>query len=645
MRQNKRYFLLLTISLLPFIGHSAANVCPEILACQSLTKQNSQKTEADTVRLDELIVTGTMPRVNLRSVPMSVSVVSRQAIEQRLEPSLLPMLTEEVPGLFITARGVMGYGVASGSAGGMSIRGIGGSPTTGVLILIDGHPQYMGLMGHPLADSYRSLTAERVEVVRGPASVLYGSNAMGGVVNIITRKQDKEGWQGSGQLMYGSHNTLSTEMEGGWKKRKLQLTAAIGHSRSDGHRDNMDFEQWNGYTKFHYDFSTHWKGFVDLNISTTRSSNPGTETAPITDNDADITRGVSSLAVENNYGRTSGAVKVYYNFGRHFINDGYLDGESPKDYRFRSSDRMSGITLYQTYSFFEGNATTVGVDYQQYGGKAENKYLETNEIVLLVDTSLYNLAGYLNIQQRLPGDKITLNGGIRLDHHPVNGSEWVPEMGITYSPTTSTVFKAIVGKGYRNPTLRELFMFTPQNPELKAEEIMNYEISLLHSFPGDRFHFGVNLFYIKGENLIQTVIYDGRPLNKNTGKIENKGIELSAGYRASTNLSFSANYSYLDMAQKLIAAPGHKLYLGGNFAHGKWLFASGLQYIGNLYTTLDPEPEKENFLLWNLRAHYHISEIISLFVKGENLLGQRYKINAGYPMPGTTLFGGLKVRL
>ena len=85
----------------------------------------------------------------------------------------------------------MGYGVSDGAAGSMNLRGIGGA--AGMLILIDGHPQYMGLMGHPIADAYQSMLAERVEVLRGPASVLYGSNAMGGVVNIVTRKIQQDG--------------------------------------------------------------------------------------------------------------------------------------------------------------------------------------------------------------------------------------------------------------------------------------------------------------------------------------------------------------------------------------------------------------------------------------------------------------------
>ena len=92
----------------------------------------------------------------------------------------------------------MGYGVSTGGSGQMSMRGIGGPaqaglPTTGLLVLIDGHPQYMGLMGHPIADAYQSMLVERVEVVRGPASVLYGSNAMGGVVNIVTRHMAQDG--------------------------------------------------------------------------------------------------------------------------------------------------------------------------------------------------------------------------------------------------------------------------------------------------------------------------------------------------------------------------------------------------------------------------------------------------------------------
>lgn len=94
--------------------------------------------------IDEVVVTGTRNETDVRHLPMTISVVGRQQIEKRYEPSLLPLLTEQVPGLFTTSRGIMGYGVSTGAAGGMSLRGIGGSPTAGLLVLIDGHPQYMG---------------------------------------------------------------------------------------------------------------------------------------------------------------------------------------------------------------------------------------------------------------------------------------------------------------------------------------------------------------------------------------------------------------------------------------------------------------------------------------------------------------------
>ncbi len=599
----------------------------------------------DTIRLDEVIVTGTMPKVNLRNLPMSITVISGNTIEERMQPSLLPLLTEEVPGLFISQRGVMGYGVANGAAGGMNIRGIGGAPTTGVLVLIDGHPQYMGMMGHPLADSYQSMMTERVEVVRGPASVLYGSNAMGGVINIITKKQKTEGSHQSSQISYGSYNTLNAEVSGGVRKDPFHANGNLSYSRSDGHRENMDFEQFNGYAKAGYDMTENWSSFIDLNLSKTLSSNPGPVSKLMIDNDADILRGVASAVLENEYGRTSGAMKFFYNFGSHEINDGISIASSalPPDYRFRSDDQMFGFSAYQSYSFFAGNKTTAGFDFQRFGGKAWNKFPDEADNVELADVHLNNEAVYLNLQQSLPGNKLTLNGGIRLDHHEINGSEWIPQLGLSYNPASSTVLKAIVSKGFRNPTIREMYMFPPQNPDLKPERLWNYELSYLQTLFNNQLSLGVNLFYIKGDNMIQVTIADGRPLNINSGEVENRGIELSSAWQATQSLRFSANYSYLDMTYKILAAPEHKLYVSGNYTKERWNFSSGLQYIGNLYTTIGPEPQKERFLLWNARIHYKALEWLNIFLRGENLLGQEYEINAGYPMPGATVFGGLQV--
>ena len=259
----------------------------------------------------------------------------------------------------------------------------------------------------------------------------------------------------------------------------------------------------------------------------------------------------------------------------------------------------------------------------------------------LADININNVAGYVNIQQSVFNDRLTMNAGIRLDHHELKGSEWIPQLGLSYSPTHYTSVKAIMSKGFRNPTIREMYMFPPQNPDLEAERLMNYEISLLQSFPDARVSMGVNLFYIKGDNMIQVNFMNGRPLNVNSGEVENKGFELTLNYHATESLRLSANYSLLDMTYKIVGAPEHKLYLSGNYTYERWNFSTGIQYLGSLYTSVSPEQTKENALLLNARINYKALDWMNLFMRGENLLDSEYEINEGYPMPGVTLFGGI----
>ena len=614
-----------------------------VFFCVFANAEKVRPEAADTIRLDEVIVTGTNLKVNQNTVPMSVSVVSEEKIKQHYESSILPLLTQEVPGLFITQRGVMGYGVASGAAGGMSIRGIGGMPTSGVLVLIDGHPQYMGVMGHPLADSYQSLMTERIEVVRGPASVLYGSNAMGGVINIITKKHKQEGFNHQARLMYGNFNTLSGEYSGSVREGGAFANLSVGYNHSDGHRENMDFKQFNSSGKFGYDFSANWTGFMDFNLSKSLSSNPGSVESPINDNDADILRGVVSVNIENEYNRTSGALKFYYNFGRHEINDGYRNNETPKDYRFQSSDVMSGVSAYQSYHFFRGNVATFGADYQRFGGLAENVF--TDKRVQLANLYFYDLAGYVNVRQAFFNNKLTANAGVRYDYHQIKGGEWIPQFGVSYVPTQASNLKAVVSKGFRNPTIREMYMFPPQNPDLLAESVINYEISYSQLLFNNKLNLGINIYHLTGKNMIQTLRVNGKPLNVNTGEVENNGLELQVQYHPTQNWHFTSNYSFLNMKYKLVGAPEHKLYVGGGYAGESWKISSGLQLVGGLYTATGENPSKVDFLLWSARSSYKLSENLSLFLKGENLLNQKYEINAGYPMPRLTVFGGVDIKI
>ena len=175
------------------------------------------------------------------------SVIDRAAIEETNRTSLLPLLTEQIPGLFITQRGYYGYGVSGGAAGAISMRGLSGTSSQ-VLVLIDGHPNYAGIYGHPIADSYQSLMTERVEVLRGPSSLLYGSKAMGGVINIVTKKP-ADGTHSRLHAGYGSFNTLETEYSADSRFGKFSTTGSAMYNRSDGHDKNLNFEQFGGYRR------------------------------------------------------------------------------------------------------------------------------------------------------------------------------------------------------------------------------------------------------------------------------------------------------------------------------------------------------------------------------------------------------------
>ena len=106
----------------------------------------------------------------------------------------------------------------------------------------------------------------------------------------------------------------------------------------------------------------------------------------------------------------------------------------------------------------------------------------------------------------------------------------------------------------------------------------------------------------------------------------------------------NANYSWLHMKNPVVAAPEHKLFAGADFTYGRWGVSTGLQYIKNLYTNVNKGKEKkESFVLWNLRANYHLCRYADVFVRGENLLAQRYEINDGFPMPKATFMGGVNI--
>lgn len=601
-----------------------------IIAIPAFSQQNIRSVLQDTINLDEVVVTGTTIKVNKRNVPMAVSVVNNQQIQESIETAILPVLNGRVPGLFVTERGIMGFGVSTGAAGQITIRGIGGSPTTGVLMLIDGHPQFMGIFGHPLSDSYVASDIERVEVIRGPGSILYGSNAMGGVINIITKKQTEDGFHGNANFMYGSYNTQKYMASAGYKKNKLSLFASINHDQTDGHRPNSDFNITNGYLKLSYQLNNNINTNTDFSLAHFKATDPGPDTLnAVPGSSIDITRGYWSFTVDNNYEKVSGSAKLFYNFGEHNISDG-----------FHSTDANYGLNIYESIKLFKGNNLTLGADYLNYGGLAENELAMDGQGMIFKDTTVYDAGIYGFVQQTL-FDRLTLNAGLRLQDHQVYGREWIPTGGLAYKIGENTTMKASVAKGFRSPTIQELYIWN-HNVNLSPETIMSYETGLLQSFLNQKLKFELTGYIVKGNNLIINVPLVGL---QNAGEVFNKGIEFAANANPLNNMELNLTYSYINMKSPVYATPKHHLFLSCNNRLKKWQFMSSIQYVNHLDTDPSAKVSFQNYALFDSKISYQVRKYAELFISAENILNQKYENNLYYPMPGITAFGGVKIKL
>ena len=597
------------------------------------------------INLKGVVVSANRINVNRNSVPLTISVIDRDEIEASSESALLPVLSERVPGLFVTQKGITGFGVSAGSAGTVNIRGVGSGNK--VLMLFDGQPQWAGVFGHSLPDTYVASDVDRVEVIRGPGSLLYGSNAMGGVVNIITRRHKQEGRRTQARVMYGSFNTQKYMVNNGYNIGKFSSFISINHDRTDGHRPNSDFHITNGFANLGYTINDHYKVTGDVSLAKSKFQNPGKITAPILDNKMDILRGTTSFALENKYDQMSGALRLFYNWGNHEINDGYNPGEKPLTYLFRSDDHNVGVLLYESFRLFKGNTFTVGIDYKNWGGHAWNNNDDGSKSEL-VDKTVNETAGYVIMQQDF-FDMLSLNAGVRYEHNSTFGGEWVPQGGVTVRPFEGNTIRASVSKGFRSPNIREMYMFGSANPDLKPENMINYEVAVGQHFLDGNLFAEVTAFYIDGKNMISSVSINGdnRPpfKNRNVGTFTNKGIEFEARYQICKNLNADLNYSYLHMNKPIPGAPEHKFYVGATYMPGRFTFNVNVQSIFGLYTD-DACTKQEDFTTLNAKAAYRFGSRdkgLNLFVKGENLTAARYSINDGFPMPKAIVMGGIDV--
>jgi iron complex outermembrane receptor protein len=332
---------------------------------------------------------------------------------------------------------------------------------------------------------------------------------MGGVINIISARTPTGGLGADLSASVGGFGTQKLEGGAGFGGDAAGISVRGSRYVTDGHRPYASFRINGGSIRGHYQLSPQVVFSGDAGLSGFRTFDPGPASAPRIDNWVDIMRGSSGFALENRMRNLQGAFKAFFTFGRHDIYDG-----------FHSTDNSVGLLLYQTMTFSGGTIVTGGIDYKRYGGVAENQKTRLDYGSHFVSES----GAYVLLQQPVL-DVVTLNGGVRLNHGSAYGDEFLPQLGVAVQVNQETTIKASAGRGFRSPTIRELYLFPAPTPTLKPESMWNYEVSILRSL-GSRSTLELAAFVAEGSNLLRT---EGRYPNlvlRNSGVFVHRGVEL-----------------------------------------------------------------------------------------------------------------------
>lgn len=599
----------------------------------------SDAVPVDTVRpLNDVIVTGTNRSLQRNLLPYTVSVVNNSKLEAQPSTQVLSAISGMIPSLFVTERSIFGFGVSNGGSGHIKMRGVGGDRASAVLMLVDGEPQFAGIYSHSIADIYGKEYVERVEVLRGPGSVLYGSNAMGGAINVITRTGKSEGVKTSLKSEYGSYNTWLSSVTNTVKSGNFSSLVSASYNRTDGSIRGLRSNMADVYARIGYSFSRRWKASADYSFMNFRGKDPvypRLSDAESTDvYRQNIIRGQASVTLSNNYEALQGALRVYYNYGNHFIDD-------PR--HFHSTDDRLGAILYQNFSPWRGADATLGFDFDRYTGRipeSGGQQHRPGSLQTIDRESTTEYSPYLTFAQTFLSGVINVSAGLRMANSNRFDTQWVPQGGFSINPGKGWNIKGNLAMGYRNPSFRELYLYRPANPDLEPEKMMNYEIAVAKSF-GRYLSLDLTGYFSRGSNMIQTVDMK----NRNTGRFYNKGIELSATSHPLDNLFLSASYSYLHTSLgNLTGAPRHQYYIGAQWRlTERLLIDADLKGVSRLYA--GSAAPLQSYATLNTKVSFDVCRHLNLFVKLNNITAARYETVAGYRMPGFNALGGFVLTL
>jgi outer membrane cobalamin receptor len=568
------------------------------------------------------------------SMSVEVLVKDNSDVDEPLEQSALVIersgartvydaIDKLIPSAYVPSRSVLGHGL--GISNSIALRGMGGSPTTQLLVVVDGRPDVMGLMGHPIPDFYTLTDVGSLSITAGPASVLYGNRAMSGVIEIEPTRP-KPGFHTELTASLGSYYTGQYRFLHSGRLKRFQYQLAGGIEHTNGHRENSSFRNQDVSTRLGYDLTPVWKASIDGRYGHFNFEDPGTVQAPMAGQWYRVERGGYNIGLDNRTENAWGTIHFFSSHGHHMLYDG-----------FRSVDSNTGFRVQETFTLGSGVETNVGIDIARYGGRARNISSGLN----FGEHHVSEGGGFARARWNA-ASRLRLNGGFRYDHNSVFGGVVAAEFGASYRFATDAVLSLAVAKGFRNPTIRELYLFPAPTPTLEPERLWNYQMSFQFR-PVSRLLAWMTGYYSDASNLIVTT---GRFPNlklENIGRAINRGLEVNARYHLMRGVNLSVGYAHLRSTNLAPYVPENKLIYSLDVNWGRAFVSFGGSTIGRTWADAVRTLRLSGYTVARLKCTFLMARHWSVFATVDNLFNQGYQEIAGYPMPGINAAGGFKL--
>ena len=608
---------------------------------------------ADPDALQQVVVTATRVPTPVSEVASSITVVTAEEIDARQLRTFANVL-KEIPGLNV---------VQTGGPGGVTSVFMRGTNSNHTKVLVDGIDISDPSNSTGAFDFGQLLTQdiERVEVLRGPQSGLYGSDAIGGVINVIT-KSGAGALKFTGALEGGSFDTFNQAGTVSGSADAFHYSASVSHyhagsvpvtpldllqpgeARNNDYDDNLTFS-----TKLGLDVTQNFDlGLVarygDIHLHTTGENYsfdppylgypaPEQTTAATTEYFTRLTGHLVSF---------EGALEQTLGFAYTHDRTSTVEPQTPAALNTGERRKVD----------WQGNIKAAATETVVLGAEYER-----DEIDQPINANVHIASGYAELQSQL-GEHWFSAVNVRYDDNSRFGSK------VTYrfAPAwviaeTDTKLKASVGTGFKAPTLSELYQdFPPSffaNPNLKPETDTGFDAGFEQGFAHDAVRFGVTYYYIRIRDLITTDTTG--TTYANVGRATTDGIESFLSYQPFTRLTLRADYTYTEATDEvthleLLRRPKHKADFDASWqATDAWQASLDVLWVGSWVDgNRDfsvPRLDAPGYTTVNLATSFDLTPHLALFGRIENLFDRHYQNPVGFLQPSIGAFAGVKVKL